>query len=206
MSAKSTSLVVDYYLGLTSPWAYMGHQRLRDIVAQTGARINLLPVDLGGKIFPVSGGLPVAKRAPQRLAYRLTELKRFSEYLNMPLNPQPMFFPSSSDDAAQLVIAVDHKDGTDVALNLALSIMRALWAEDRNIDDQAVLAELLAAQGIAPERLDDAHSQAVHEQYDADSQKAVEVGVFGSPTYVIEGELFWGQDRLDFVERRLQRG
>ena len=204
MSAKS--LTVDYYLGITSPWAYMGHQRLRDIVRQTGAQINLLPVDLGGRIFPVSGGLPISKRAPQRLAYRLVELKRFSEYLGIDLKPQPKFFPTFSDEAAKLLIAVDRKDGIEVALDLAAAIMRALWTDDRNIDDAKVLAELLSTQGLPADRIDDAHTQAVHEQYEADSQKAIEVGVFGSPTYVIDGELFWGQDRLDFVERRLRRG
>jgi carboxymethylenebutenolidase len=203
---SSNSLVVDYYLGITSPWAYMGHDRLREIARRTGARINVLPVDLGGKIFPVSGGLPVSKRAPQRLAYRLLELKRFSEYLGIPLTPQPKYFPTSSDEAARLVIAVDRKDGTELALDLARTIMQALWTDDRNIDDAKVLSELLDKHGLPAERIDDAHSQSVCEQYEADSQKAIEVGVFGSPTYVIDGEMFWGQDRLDFVERRLLRG
>ncbi|CAN5459278.1 2-hydroxychromene-2-carboxylate isomerase [soil metagenome] len=202
---SSQSLVVDYYLGITSPWAYMGHRRLRDIARRTGATINVLPVDLGGKIFPVSGGLPVAKRAPQRLAYRLTELKRYSDYLGIPLKVQPTYFPLSSDDAAQLVIAVDRKDGIEQALDLAELIMKSLWTDDRNVDDPKVLAELLDVAGLPPERMDESHTQAVHEQYEADSQKAIEIGVFGSPTYVIEGELFWGQDRLDFVERRLRR-
>lgn len=196
---------IDYYLGLQSPWAYLGHDRLRGIAKATGAVINILPVDLGGKIFPVSGGLPVSKRAPQRLAYRLVELKRFSEFLGIALNPQPAYFPVSSDAAAQLVIAVDRKDGTEAALELSGAIMRALWAEDRNIDDEKLLADLLRSLGLRAERIDDAHTQAVHDQYELDSQKAVEIGVFGSPTYVIDGELFWGQDRLDFVERRLRR-
>ena len=94
---------VDYYFSPQSPWTYLGHQRFLDIARRSGARIRVLPVDLGGKVFPVSGGLPLAKRAPQRQAYRLVELKRFSKWLDAPLNLQPRYFPVSPDDAARLI-------------------------------------------------------------------------------------------------------
>ena len=89
------ALTVDYYFAPNSPWTYLGHERFAQIARAAGAGINVLPVDLGGKVFPVSGGLPLAKRAPQRQAYRLLELKRFSEYLNAPIVLQPKFFPVS---------------------------------------------------------------------------------------------------------------
>jgi 2-hydroxychromene-2-carboxylate isomerase len=197
-------LDIDYYLAPQSPWAYLGHQRLWDIARAEGARINVLPVDLGRKVFPVSGGLPVNKRAPQRQAYRLVEMKRFSEHLGLPINLQPKYFPTAVDEAAQLIIAVDMKDGSDAAMGIAGALMRALWVDDLNIVDLKVLAQLLAAQGLPASRLDDALTQAVHERYEVDSERAIEAGVFGAPSYVIDGELFWGQDRLDFVERRLR--
>ena len=115
----------------------------------------MLPVDLGGKVFPVSGGLPLAKRAPQRQAYRLVELKRFSEYLHAPLNLQPKYFPVAGDDAAQLIIAVDLNDGADAAMHITDAVLRAVWVEERNIADEATLAALLArarAAGAAPRR------------------------------------------------------
>ena len=168
--------------------------------------MRVLPVDLGGKVFPVSGGLPLPKRAPQRLAYRLLELRRFSEWLDVPLNLQPKYFPVNGDDAAKLIIAVDMKDGTEAAMKLTGAVLRAVWVEDRNIADEAVLAALLAAQGLPASRLEAAHSQAVHERYELDTQLAIDAGVFGAPSYVIDGEIFWGQDRLDFVQRRLARG
>ena len=92
------------------------------------------------------------------------------------------------------------------ARRTAGAVMRAVWAEQRNIDDEAVLAALLDENELPAQRLEDSHSQAARERYEADTQQAIEAGVFGAPTYVIDGELFWGQDRLDFVERRLQRG
>src|SRR5437764_6025016 len=182
------SLTVDYYFAPNSPWTYLGHQRFHEIAKAAGATIRVLPVDLGGKVFPVSGGLPLAKRAPQRQAYRLVELKRFSEFLGQPINLQPRFFPVHSDDAARLIIAADMLDGTDAAMALTGTILRAVWVDDRNIDDAADLAALLAATGLPSRRLDDAHSQAVHERYEADSQQAIDAGVFGAPSYVIDGE------------------
>ena len=197
------SLAIDYYFAPQSPWSYLGHQRLWDIARARAAEIRLRPVDLGGKVFPLTGGLPLAKRAPQRQAYRLLELQRFSDWLHAPLNPQPKFFPVNGDDAAKLIIAADLKDGTEAAMRLTLGVMRAVWVEERNVADEPTLAALAVAAGLPASRIEDAHSQAVHEQYEAYTQQAIDAGVFGAPSYVIEGEIFWGQDRLDFVERRL---
>ncbi len=197
---------IDYYFAPQSPYAYLGHARFAAIAQAAGAAIRVLPVDLGGKVFPVSGGLPLAKRAPQRLAYRLIELKRFSEWLDVPLVLQPKYFPVNADDAAKLIIAVDLKDGTQAAMKIAGAVMRAVWLQERNIADEAVLVALLAEQGLHAARLEEAHSQTVHERYEVDSQLAIDAGVFGAPSYVIDGEIFWGQDRLDFVQRRLARG
>ena len=199
------STTIDYYFAPNSPWTYLGHARFAEIAKAAGAKVNVLPVDLGGKVFPVSGGLPLAKRAPQRQAYRLVELKRFSEYLQQPMNLQPAYFPVNPDDAAQLIIAVDLNDGTDAAMDLTGHILRAVWVEQRNIADARDLATILAEAKLPARRLDDAMSQAVHERYEQDSQRAIEAGVFGAPSYVIDGEIFWGQDRLDFVQRRLAR-
>lgn len=200
------SLTIDYYLSPHSPYTYLGHQRFCEIAKAHGATVNVLPVDLGGKVFPVSGGLPLSKRAPQRQAYRLLELRRFSEYLKQPINLQPKYFPVNSDDAAQLIIAVDMKDGTEAALRITGAVLRAVWVEERNIADLGVLQAIAVEQGLPARRIDDAHSQAVHERYEQDSEAAIKAGVFGAPSYVIDGEIFWGQDRLDFVQRRLEQG
>ena len=197
------SHTVDYYFAPNSPWTYLGHQRFTEIARTAGAAVRVRPVDLGGKVFPVTGGLPLAKRAPQRQAYRLLELKRFGEFLGQPINLQPRYFPVNGDDAAQLIIAVDMHDGSDAAMALTGAILRAVWVEDRNIADANELAAMLAALSLPAARLDDAQSQAVHERYEADTQQAIDAGVFGAPSYVIDGEIFWGQDRLDFVARRL---
>jgi len=84
-------------------------------------------------------------------------------------------------------------------------VLRAVWVEERNIADEATLSTLLRERELPARRLEDAHSQAVHERYESNTQRAIDAGVFGAPSYVIEGEIFWGQDRLDFVERRLAK-
>ena len=197
---------IDYYFAPQSPWTYLGHQRFAAIAKAAGAQVNVLPVDLGGKVFPVSGGLPLSQRAPQRQAYRLVELQRFSEFLGQPINVQPKFFPVSGDDAARLIIAVHLHDGSDAAMALTGKVLRGVWVEQRNIADAKDLALMLGELDLPARRLDDAHSQAVQERYELDTQRAIDVGVFGAPSFVIAGEIFWGQDRLDFVQRRLARG
>lgn len=196
------SPTIDYYIAPQSPWVYLGHARFAAIVKATGATVRVRPVDLGS-VFPVSGGLPLGKRAPQRQAYRLLELARFSKHLELPLHPKPKFFPVAGDDAAKIIIAVDIEDGAEAAMRLCAAVFGAVWAQERNIADPKVLAELVAECGLPERRNDQSQSQAVLERYEAYTREAIDVGVFGAPSYVINGEIFWGQDRLDFVERAL---
>ena len=196
---------VDYYFAPQSPWAYLGHQRLADIVQRTGATVRVMPIDLGGKVFPISGGLPLGQRAPQRQAYRLVELQRFSQHLKLPLNLKPQYFPVGGDAAARLIIAADMDQGATAAMSMAGAILAACWAQERNMADDKVLAELLSEQGLPAQLMDASRSQAVQERYEACTQAAIDAGVFGAPSYGVDGELFWGQDRLDFVERALAR-
>jgi carboxymethylenebutenolidase len=162
-----------------------------------------MPIDLGGKVFPISGGLPLGQRAPQRQAYRLTELARFSKWLGAPLHLKPTYFPVGGDDAAKLIIAVDMAAGPQAAMAISGAILSAVWAQQRNIADEKTLAELLKEQHLPASCLEQAYSQAAQERYESYTQMAIDAGVFGAPSYVINGEIFWGQDRLDFVERAL---
>ncbi len=173
------------------------------IAGEAGAAVRVLPMDLG-KVFPVSGGLPLAKRPPQRQAYRLVELRRFSEHLRIPLNLHPKFFPVAGDPAARLIIAVDQHDGAQAALKLAGAVLAAVWAQERDIADPATLGALLAEAGLPADRLGQSGEAAVQAQYDRNTQDAIDRSLFGSPSYVVDGELFWGQDRLEFLQRKLQ--
>jgi carboxymethylenebutenolidase len=198
-----TTPTVDYYFATVSPWAYLGHARLAALVRDTDATLRVKPMDLGA-IFPTTGGLPLAKRAPARQAYRLVELQRFSDWLGVPLIAQPAHFPVNGNDAALLIIATDAALGATAAMDLAGRVGAAIWAEQRNVADPAVLQALLAEAGLPATLADAAAQPAAAERYAAYTAEALAAGVFGAPSYVINGELFWGQDRLDFVERRLR--
>jgi carboxymethylenebutenolidase len=193
---------VDYFLAPQSPWTYLGHERFVRIAGETGAQVRVRPMDLG-KIFPISGGLPLAKRAPQRQAYRLVDLRRCAEHLGLPLNLQPQFFPVSGDPAARVILAVDTHDGCEAALRIAGAVLAAVWAQERDIANPDVLGQLLHECQLPRERLEQSNEPAIQQRYDAHTRAAIEADVFGAPTYAIDGELFWGQDRLDFVQRRL---
>ena len=193
---------VDYYFAPQSPWTYLGHERFVRLAREQGAQVRVRPVDLG-RVFAVSGGLPLSQRPAQRQAYRLVELARFARHLGLPLHPQPQFFPVAGDPAARLIVAVEQAHGTDAALALSGAVFAAVWAQQRNIADEAVLAELLAEQGLPASCMPAAHTPEVQQRYEAHTQAAIDAGVFGAPSYVIDGEIFWGQDRLDFVTRAL---
>lgn len=196
--------VIDYYFAAQSPWAYLGHARLVEIAQAAGATIRVLPADFG-KVFAVSGGLPLGKRAPQRQAYRLVELQRFADHLGVPIHVAPQFFPVAGDDASRLIVAVDMADGPAAALRLTGAVLSAVWAGQRDIADAGVLAALLAQEGLPAERLAQSREQSAQDRYAQHTQSAIDADVFGAPSYCVDGEIFWGQDRLDFLQRRLAR-
>lgn len=192
------SKTVDYYFVPQSPWTYLGHARFVEIAQSAGATVRVMPMDLG-QVFPISGGLPLAKRAPQRQAYRLVELARFSQALQLPLNLHPKFFPVAGDPAARLIIAVDMHHGPEAALAITGAVLAAVWVEERDIADAATLSQLLAEQNLDPTCVTLAQTPEVQARYDNYTQRAIDTQVFGAPSFVIDGELFWGQDRLNFV-------
>ena len=193
---------VTYYMTVVSPWTYLGHDRFVALCAKHGAAIDQRPVDLG-RIFPVSGGLPLKQRAPQRQAYRLVELARWHAQLGIPFNAQPRFAASGPDLAARWTFAAIERD-PQRALAFTGAVMRARWAEERDIADAATLAACAEAAGLPAAALAErSGAPDIAARYDAATQEAVDRQVFGTPWYVVDGEPFWGQDRLDFVARKL---
>ncbi len=197
------SKTIDYHYALTSPWTYLGGPRFDAIVKRHGASVNWKPIDVR-QVFPATGGLPLAKRAPERQAYRLMELKRWRALLEMPLNLHPKHFPVPDELAARVVIAAD-RAGQDVG-PLSNAILRAVWAEERDITDGATLVGIAESCGLDDAALlkgaDDPAVQAAYQGYTA---AAIKRGVFGVPTYVYQDELFWGQDRLDLLDRTMAK-
>jgi 2-hydroxychromene-2-carboxylate isomerase len=194
--------VIDYFFAAGSPFAYLGHDRFVAIAGRHSAQVNVKPLDIG-KVFAVSGGLPLKQRSPQRQAYRLRELARWSAFLDRPLNPQPKHFPVANDLPAKWTIAAGDQ-GAAAALALSGALMRALWAEDRDIGDPATLADIAREQKLDGRAISDrAMADDVSARYDRNTSEAIDRQVFGAPTFIYRDELFWGQDRLDFLDRAL---
>jgi 2-hydroxychromene-2-carboxylate isomerase len=193
--------IIDYYDSMSSPWTYLGHLRFVELARRYGLTIRHKPMDLL-KVWSVSGGLPLKQRAQQRQAYRHQELRRWRELLNMPCNLEPAHHPVADRRACYMVIAAAQR-GLDWIM-LSHAILRAVWAEDRDIADHATLVAIANEQGLDGKGLLAAtEDAAVQSEYQSNTEEAMKIGVFGAPTYVFDGELFWGQDRLQMLEWRL---
>ncbi|MDR3461875.1 MAG: 2-hydroxychromene-2-carboxylate isomerase [Beijerinckiaceae bacterium] len=196
---------ITYYVALASPWAYLGHERFWKLARDHDARIRLRPIDLAGQVFPVSGGVPLENRSAARKAYRLVELRRFSQGLNVPMVLEPRYFPVDGELASKIVVAADHCLGATAAMRLTAAIMSAIWRDERDIADPFVMRGLITALGLPGNLLEISQRPAVARAYMANARFANKQGVFGVPSYVLNGEVFWGQDRLDFLAMALSR-
>ena len=198
------SLTIDYYMTLNSPWTYLGSALFSEIARRNGASVNIKPAKFG-PIFEQSGGLPLPKRSPQRRAYRLMDLKRWREVRDIPLTLEPKYFPCDDQAATRLLIAAKLQ-GKD-ALKLSIELGRALWEREETLADPAALARAAERAGLDAAELRagapaDAELDALHEQF---TKEAIAAGVFGAPSFVLpSGEIFWGQDRLELLERALK--
>ena len=205
----SPVIELDCYYSLSSPWAYFMGPRLQDIVRRHRPKLHLKPYDFQA-IVPATGGVPLRTRPEPRRRYHETELTRWRDYLGMPLALKPKYYPQVVTDpdwnkyAGWMVIAAGQQ-GLD-AQRLSHALLRALWAEERDTADAGVRKAIADENGfdgavlVAMEK-----SESAIIAYRRYTAEALTLGVFGAPTFILGGEIFWGQDRLDFVDRKLDR-
>lgn len=193
---------VDYYFSVASPWTWLGSARFLALARRSGARVNVRPMDFA-RVLAASGGLPYQQRPPQRASYRQVDLARWQRRLGIPLTLEPKFYPVDREPASRMVIAA-RELGQHPALELSHAILRAIWQEDRDIADWPTLAAVAREVGFDGSALAQAAREpAVGHAFRQDTERALQAQVFGAPTWVVGGERFWGQDRLDFLEERL---
>ncbi len=194
---------IDVYISLNSPWTYLGWSRFRGLVDRYNLNVSIKPTRFSD-VFAVTGGLPLPKRAPERRAYRMMELKRWRDRLGLPIALEPKSFPADEVLGVRLLIAATLQGLNGV--RLAEEIGRAVWELDQSIAEPAVLSAAATRAAIdAPAVLAAAPpSASLDAVWDANTAEAIKSGVFGAPSYVLPtGEIFWGQDRLDLLEWRL---
>ncbi len=195
------SKTIDYYHFLISPWSYLAIDRFNEIVNRHGATVNYKPIAVM-PTFDQMGGVPPAKRHPSRQRFRMDELKRWSSHLNIPMNLQPAFFPADCSLASKMVIAAASQ-GSDAG-KLSDAVLAAVWRDEQNVADTDVLIGLANNCGLDGDGLiATASTDGLAKEFEEVTNQAHRNDVFGSPTYVVDGENFWGQDRLDFLERFL---
>ncbi|WP_347138738.1 2-hydroxychromene-2-carboxylate isomerase [Paracoccus sp. SSK6] len=193
---------IDYYFGTISPWAYLAGDRLERIAERHAATITYKPLDIL-QLFDRTGGVRPSSRHPSRMEYRAQELPRWADHLGMALNLKPAHWPVNMAPSSYTIIAAQQAGDGDLG-GLVQGFLRAVWAEERDISDDAVIRDILGAHGFDP-ALTDKGLFIGAETYGRNLEQAVEAGVFGSPFYVVResGQKFWGQDRLDFLDRHL---
>jgi 2-hydroxychromene-2-carboxylate isomerase len=200
-------VTIDYYMSLTSP---LDVSRQRAVSprspARHGATVNIKPCKFG-PIFEQTGGLPLPKRSPQRRAYRMMELKRWREVLGIPINLEPKHFPCDDTAATRLVIAAKLQ-GKNAHTAVAGAWPRACGnARKRSPIPRRShwppSAPALTPRSCARAVLRTRNSMGCMKSL---PRRRCAAGVFGAPSYVLpSGEIFWGQDRLELLERALKK-
>lgn len=190
---------IDYFFSLMSPYAYLAGRRLEALAGQRSVDVAYHPFDILA-VFQATGGAPVAQRHAARQSYRLQDLRRRAARAGLPITLQPAFYPVDARQASVALIAAQMA-GFSVGLT-AHAYMRALWAEEKNIADPTVVSDVLTAHGV-PEADLEPHRAAAEDAYARSAATAEAAGVFGSPSYVVGREVFWGADRLDDLEEFL---
>ena len=195
---------IDYYFSLPSPWAYIGHKPFQDLVKAYDLQVNYKPVALG-VVFSETGGLPLGKRHPARQRYRMVELQRWRDRRGLDFHLQPKHWPFDGRLPDGLVIAaLEAGHNPDALLRRAFP---AVWEEQRDLGDPAVLVQLADESGLPGQQLvERAASEAIGAIYVQNQLDAIAADVFGSPAYVLNGEVFWGQDRIELLADALKSG
>ena len=200
----TSARVITYYFWTLSDWAYLGHRRFVDLAAHHGVKVDYKPVDLP-TVYAGTGGILLKERSRQRRDYRVAELRRWKARLDDPITLEPRFFPTDHQPSSRLLVAAKLA-GLPLA-DLSFDVLRATWVEERDIAHPDTLREIASRHTADAEALiRSSQGQEVQREYERYTDEAPGHGVFGSPFYILDGEPFWGQDRLDFLANALAAG
>jgi len=192
---------IEFYFSVISSYSYLSLPRVSEIVKETSASIILKPIDIM-KVFAASNTTPPAKLSEARKAYRKTDLKRVARAHAMPINLRPAYWPAPQDLASGIIIAAQASNAD--SMPLAYAILQAVWAKDKNIADESTLSSIAQSCGFdGSDLLAQAKNENVQSAFKENTIEASKKGIFGSPSFIVEGELYWGQDRLDYLKAAL---
>ena len=195
---------VDYYFSFQSPWAYIGHDAFSQVARTYGLKVNYKPVVLVD-LFSETGGLPLMKRHPVRQRYRMVELQRWRDKRGLKFHLQPANWPFNARLADGVMIAaIDAGIDPEPFMRRAFA---AVWEDQLQLTDPATLIKLADDCGLPGRQLvERSASEEISAAYEQNRQDALAADVFGSPVYVLDGEVFWGQDRIELLADALKTG
>ena len=195
---------IDYYYSVASPFAYLASDRFGKLVEKYNLEVIEKPFDLVGTVFSNTGGVPVPKRHPSRQKYRLLEIDRIGKKFNVEINKQPKFFPPSDPHLPAKFVLAAIKLGNKLTFGNAC--LKSLWALEKNISDEKTLEEICNQLNLKFDEIKKiAVSTEINDEYTKNSNDAINQDIFGAPTFVLNGEIFWGQDRLEYLEDALKK-
>ena len=195
---------IDYYYSVASPFAYLASDRFGKLVEKYNLEVIEKPFDLVGTVFSNTGGVPVPKRHPSRQKYRLLEIDRIGKKFNVEINKQPKFFPPSDPHLPAKFVLAAIKLGNKLTFGNAC--LKSLWALEKNISDEKTLEEICNQLNLKFDEIKKiAVSTEINDEYTKNSNDAINQDIFGAPTFVLNGEIFWGQYRLEYLEDALKK-
>ncbi|MEO0866473.1 MAG: 2-hydroxychromene-2-carboxylate isomerase [Pseudomonadota bacterium] len=192
---------IDYYFATLSPYTYLAGNRFEEVAQKHGASVTYKPLDVIA-LFGQTGGTPPKDRHPNRIEYRAQELVRQAKKHGLPFNLTPAHWPTNAAPSSYAIIAAQNAGGGDLG-KLVHAVLRAVWAEDRDIAQDDVVKACLSEAGFDPS-LADSGLLSGAETYAANLEQAVKTGVFGAPFYIVDGDQrFWGQDKIKDLDLHL---
>lgn len=194
------SKTVEYYFDFGSPAAYLASTELKALASDTGATVVWRPMLLGG-VFVATGNHSPAS-VPAKGKYIFADFARFAKRYGVPLKINP-FFPINTITLMRIAVGLQLRNDPRF-MDYCTAMYRAIWVEAQNMNDPATVGAVLQAAGFdAPALLALASEQAVKDKLKSETELAVARGIFGAPTFFVGEQMFWGQDRLDFVREAL---
>lgn len=197
--------VIDFHFACVSPWSYLGCEAIAQVAAKHGRTVAYRPVDHARAWAETGAGRPLPDRPAVLQAYRLTELPRWAAFRDVPLNLHPKHFPTSPLISGRTIVAAGLAGLETGALSLAL--MRGCWVDELDIGDPDTVARIADGVGLDGKALvADTGSDAVEAAFQANTDALIAAGGWSVPTFVVDGEPFFGQDRIELIDWRLSQG
>lgn len=195
---------IDFYFDFSSPYSYLASEEIEALTERTGRELRWRPVLLGA-VFKSSGGVPLTEGYGPKAKYSVRDFGRAASFIGVPYR-HPSVFPIGTVAAARAVMWLQREQPHNVAPFIH-AVFRAFFVADRNVSATAVVLDIARSLGIDTEALAAGiQEESIKSALKTEVEQAIFRGVFGAPSVFVDGEMFWGHDRLTHIERWITTG